>query len=113
MRKLSKNGNVDNAIKACEQITDESKRQIKITCIDRPDFAIGIYNTYEGKVLLNDECVPISQSPDHGYSTQSIQTFALKHNAVLYYDIGKEWFKLRLVINKLNKQKNCRMIYSS
>lgn len=91
---------LENAINACKKIEDLSKREIKIICIEKNNFAIGIYNTYAEPVFFSDAGLPVSDQEGHGYGTQSIQTFAQKHHAVLDYDVTEKWFKLRLIINE-------------
>lgn len=89
---------LENAINACKQIDDISKRKIKITCVDNPQFAFEITNTYTGEVQFDENNIPVSKDAEHGYGTQSILAFAEKHSAVLDYDTDEEWFKVRMVL---------------
>lgn len=89
---------LENAINACRQIDDVSKRKIKITCVDNPQFAFEIANTYTGKIQFDENNVPVSNNAEHGYGTQSILAFAEKYSAVLDYDTDEEWFKVRMII---------------
>lgn len=93
---------LENAINACKRIEDEAKREITITCVDEPAFALGVYNTYAGSVTLDSDGLPVSAEQDrgHGYGVQSIVAFARKHGALLDYDVDEKWFKMRLVLNQ-------------
>lgn len=88
---------LENAVLACGRIPDPQKREIKITCISRPELAIGIYNTYEGTVTMDEDGLPVTHDDYHGYGTQSIRLFAQKHGAVLDFDADGSWFKVRVV----------------
>lgn len=89
---------VENAINACRKIGDETKRRIRITGFDRPQFAVEVANTYADAVHLDENGVPVSRKKNHGYGTQSILAFAEKYRAFLDYDIDGEWFRVRLMM---------------
>ncbi len=88
---------LENAVNACGRISDTKRRELRITCISRPELAIGIYNTYEGTVVIDESGLPVSRDDYHGYGTQSIRLFAQKYGAVLDFDADGTWFKVRVV----------------
>lgn len=90
---------IENAIHACQKIPDFSKRKIRITCLDSPQFVLEVANTYAENVRLDESGVPISTEKNHGYGTQSILAFAEKYHALVDYDITGEWFKLRMLVS--------------
>lgn len=90
---------IENAIHACQKIPDFSKRKIRITCFDSPQFVLEVANTYAEDIRLDESGVPISTEKDHGYGTQSILAFAEKYHALVDYDMSGEWFKLRVLIS--------------
>ncbi len=92
---------LENAVNACAQIPEPDKREIKVTCVDSPAFALGIYNTYRGEIHFGEDGLPLTPEPGggHGYGVQSICAFARKAGALLDYDADGQWFKMRLVIN--------------
>lgn len=92
---------LENAVNACGRISDPKRRELRITCISRPELAIGIYNTYEGTVVIDESGLPVSRDEYHGYGTQSIRLFAQKYGAVLDFDADGTWFKVRAVFPPL------------
>ncbi|MEY8392025.1 ATP-binding protein [Lachnospiraceae bacterium] len=90
---------IENAIHACQKISDSSKRKIRITCLDSPQFVLEVANTYAENIRLDESGVPISTEKNHGYGTQSILAFAEKYHALVDYDMNGEWFKLRVLIS--------------
>lgn len=89
---------LENAINACKQVP-EGEREVKITLVDDPAFALGVYNTHAGSIALDDG-LPVSRDAGHGYGVQSIQAIARKHGALLDYDVDEKWVKMRLVLGK-------------
>ena len=89
---------IENAINACRKIEDKGNRKIKITCVNTPQFALEIANTYTDPIAFDESGVPISKKKDHGYGTMSILAFVERHNAILDYDTSDGWFKLRMML---------------
>ena len=57
-------------------------------------------NSFDGKISLDEQGVPVNEEKDHGIGTRSIRAFCEKHNALMDYKIEDGIFALRIVIQK-------------
>lgn len=89
---------IENAIHACENMPEKSKRHIKIVCICHPKFLLEISNTYVGKIRFDSSHLPVSSNADHGYGTKSILAFCEKYHGFLEYKAENGIFRLRILI---------------
>ena len=90
---------LENAIHACEKLAPDV-RFIKCRCIEHPQFMLQFSNSFDGKISLDEQGVPVNEEKDHGIGTRSIRAFCEKHNALVDYKIEDGIFALRIVIQK-------------
>ena len=90
---------LDNAIRACAEVSEPLGRRLTITARSRTLFILEIANTFEGTVLFDENGLPTSDRPGHGVGTRSIAAFAEKSGAMLSYSVSDNWFRLRIATN--------------
>ena len=90
---------MENAIRACEKLP-ENKRVIRIRSIDSPQIMLRIGNYYEGKIVVDNNGVPVSKEAGHGIGTRSILAFCEKHNSNVDYKIEEDYFEIRIIVRK-------------
>lgn len=86
---------LENAINAVKKLPEE-KRIIRCKCISHPQLMLQIKNPFEGKLLLNEEGIPISGRKGHGIGTWSIMSYCEKYNAICDYSVQENLFLFRL-----------------
>lgn len=91
---------IENAINACHQIEDASKRKISVVCAPvGSQLFIEMINTYTGEIQFNPETgYPETQAENHGFGTQSISAFARRYGGLLKYKATDGLFSMRLVL---------------
>lgn len=87
---------IENAINACEKITDGS-RFIKVQVLSVPRLMIQISNSCPAPVELDENGVPVCKEEGHGFGTRSIVGFCEKNNALYEFKNDRGTFALRLV----------------
>lgn len=90
---------IENAINACDEISEGKKKSITLQCISKPQFIIEVTNTFYGKIWFDDEGFPIRESTKHGVGSRSIAAFIKKYDAIHDYSFIDNCFKLRILIN--------------
>lgn len=89
---------IENAIHACQLLAPE-KREIRFVFrYYEEQFLFEISNPYENEIEFDEGNYPTNTNRNHGYGTKSIQAFKDKYNALVDYDITKEYFKLRMLV---------------
>jgi signal transduction histidine kinase len=89
---------IENARSACRKLPEGEQRKIELTCVSCPHFIFEIANSYDGKIKLDGDFIPLASENGHGIGTQSIVAFAKKYHAVLDYQTDNCWFRLRMLI---------------
>lgn len=90
---------VENACNACLAMDPDKKREIRLNGgIAARQFLLEVANTYSGEIHLDGKGRPTSRQMGHGYGTQSIVSYAEKHNAQLFYKAENGWFSLRFMM---------------
>lgn len=90
---------VENAVHACCRMAEDTRKQIKVHCVSRPQMIFEVVNTYDGTVLFDGDNLPRAEDDGHGTGTQSILAFARKYNAFLSYKTEGDMFYMRMLIN--------------
>lgn len=89
---------IENAIHACEKLSDDKNRFIKIKMVSSPQLALEIINSYAGKVAFDENGLPISTETGHGLGTKSISAFVKKHDGMIEYNADDTIFRLRILV---------------
>lgn len=89
---------IENATKACMNMSGSTDKFITITCIYRTQCIIEIANSYEGAIELSKDGIPINRVKGHGIGTLSILSFVNKYGAMIDYDITDTIFRLRILL---------------
>lgn len=88
---LLSNG-LENAINACENITDRRERCIKLRVYSKNNkLCIDIRNTYHTEPVFR-KGLPVSKEPWHGYGTKSMAHIVEKHGGVYQFSVKDGWF---------------------
>jgi len=88
---------LENAIHACKQITDSSKRFIKLRAYTKNNkLCIDIRNSYQSEPTFN-QGHPVSQEEGHGYGTKSMAHIVEKHGGVYKFSVCDGWFIFQAV----------------
>ncbi len=83
---------LENAIHACENITNSSKRCIKLRIYSKNNkLCIDIRNRYQAEPIF-DQGLPISNEPGHGFGTKSMAHVVEKHGGVFEFGVKDGWF---------------------
>lgn len=90
---------LENAIAACEKLPRE-QRLLEITVLRNPCFMFQIRNSFDGNVVFDQEDIPVSPAPGHGFGTRSIVTFCKKNNAFYEFKADSTFFALRISFHK-------------
>ncbi len=97
---------LDNSINACMSQPPYSEKKIRIRVSASRQYIIEIANTYSGKIIFNENGLPVPSSKECGIGSQSISAFAEKNGAILNYDVDEKWFRLRIIASSIPK-KSC------
>ncbi len=83
---------LENAIQACENIADRSKRSITLRMYSKNNkLCIDIRNRYRIEPIFH-EGVPVSKEPGHGFGTKSMVHIVEKHDGICQFSIKDGWF---------------------
>ena len=88
---------IENAIYACNKLPEDRERIIKIKLVSSPQLAIEVTNSYTGKVVFDENGLPVSTQIGHGLGTKSINAFVEKYDGVIEYSADGTFFRLRLL----------------
>jgi len=89
---------IENARNACCEVDEGEDKIIELTCRSRPNFIFEIANSFNGKIRLDENLIPLATENGHGIGTQSIVAFANKYHGILDYQTDNHCFKLRMLI---------------
>ncbi|WP_312699643.1 ATP-binding protein [Sedimentibacter sp.] len=83
---------LENAIYASEQITDSSKRCIKLRVYSKnTKLCIDIRNSYHTEPVFHQD-MPVSEEHGHGFGTKSMAHIVEKHGGVFQFSVKDGWF---------------------
>ncbi len=83
---------LENAIHACENITDKEKRYIKLRMYSKnTKLCIDIRNSYQTEPIFH-QGIPVSNEQGHGFGTKSIAHIVEKHGGVCQFSVQDGWF---------------------
>lgn len=83
---------LENAIHACTNIVDKSKRFIKLRLYSKNNkLCMDIRNSYEIEPTFY-EGLPVSKEPGHGFGTKSMAHIIEKHGGVYQFSVKDGWF---------------------
>ncbi|HEY5587250.1 MAG TPA: ATP-binding protein [Ruminiclostridium sp.] len=89
---------IENAILACEKISDREKKKIKLSCyIKTNKIFIQIINPYDGAIEFQED-IPISNRDGHGMGTMSVVNIATKYQGIYSFEARDSIFKLSVII---------------
>ncbi|MDF3004204.1 MAG: hypothetical protein K0S22_676 [Oscillospiraceae bacterium] len=83
---------LENAIYACEEITDGSGRFIRLRVYSKNNkLCIDIRNSYQTEPSFH-QGFPVSKEPEHGFGTKSMAHIVEKHGGVFQFSVKDGWF---------------------
>lgn len=83
---------LENAIHACENIDDRSKRIIKLRIYSKNNkLCIDIRNSYQTEPIFHHG-FPVSKEQGHGFGTKSMADIVEKHGGVCQFSVKDGWF---------------------
>lgn len=83
---------LENAIQACENIDDISKRIIKLRIYSKNNkLCIDIRNSYQTEPIFHQD-LPVSKEQGHGFGTKSMAHIVEKHGGVYQFSVNDGWF---------------------
>lgn len=89
---------LENAIHACEHITDSKERCITLRMFSKnTKLCIDIRNSYDIEPIFHQE-LPISTKQGHGFGTKSMAHIIEKHGGVFHFGIEDGWFIFQATI---------------
>ena len=78
---------LENAIHACEQIADSSKRIIRLRMYSKNNkLCIDLHNSYQLEPIFH-QGLPVSQEQEHGFGTKSMAHIVEKHGGVFQFSV--------------------------
>ena len=86
----------DNAINATKKISKNRLIEFKFINTDGK-LILQMKNNYDGKIALDKNNLPTSYQENHGFGTQSINSFCKKYNLSLNYEIDNDVFILSIL----------------
>ena len=89
---------IENAIHACEKISGDKERLIKIKIVSSPQLALEVTNSYTGMIEFDEKGLPLSTEIGHGWGTKSISAFVEKYDGFIEYSADNTFFRLRLLV---------------
>ena len=87
---------IENAINACEKMSDGEDRFIDIKVLSEPSFMVQVKNSFSGKLEFDENGIPQNKSDGHGFGTRSIVAFCEKHGAFYQFMAKGNEFALYL-----------------
>ena len=89
---------LENAIHACEHITDSKERSITLRMYSKnTKLCIDIRNSYEVEPVFHQD-LPITTKQGHGFGTKSMAHIVEKHGGVFQFVIKDGWFIFQATI---------------
>jgi hypothetical protein len=83
---------LENAIHACEKITDSNRRHIKLRIYSKNNkLCIDIRNTYQTEPVFRNG-LPVSKEQGHGFGTKSMIHIVEKYGGVYQFSLKDGWF---------------------
>jgi two-component system sensor histidine kinase AgrC len=83
---------LENAINACNKITDSDKRHIHLRIYSKnTKLCIDIRNTYQVEPVFH-QGLPVSKEKGHGFGTKSMAHIIEKHGGVYQFSVKDGWF---------------------
>ncbi|MDF2654909.1 MAG: histidine kinase [Bacillota bacterium] len=83
---------LENAIHACEGITDSNQRCIKLRVYSKNNkLCIDIRNRYHAEPIF-DQGLPVSKEQGHGFGTKSMAHIVEKHGGIYQFSVQDGWF---------------------
>ena len=83
---------LENAIHACEGITDSNQRSIKLRVYSKNNkLCIDIRNRYHAEPIF-DQGLPVSKEQGHGFGTKSMAHIVEKHGGIYQFSVQDGWF---------------------
>lgn len=83
---------LENAIHACEQIPDSSKRIIRLRMYSKNNkLCIDLHNSFQVEPIFQ-QGFPVSKEQGHGFGTKSIAHIVEKHGGVFQFSVKDGWF---------------------
>lgn len=83
---------LENAIHACEKITDSNERYIKLRVYSKNNkLCIDIRNRYQTEPIFH-QGLPVSKQQGHGFGTRSMAHIVEKHSGVCQFLVKDGWF---------------------
>ena len=83
---------LENAMHACERITDSKKRIIRLCVYDKNNkLCIDIRNSYQSEPTFH-QGLPVSKEQGHGFGTKSMAHVVEKHGGVFRFFVKDGWF---------------------
>lgn len=82
----------ENAIQACEKITDITERIIRLRVYSKNNkLCIDIRNSYQVEPIFH-QGLPVSKEHGHGFGTKSMSHIVEKHGGVFQFSVKDGWF---------------------
>ena len=83
---------LENAILACQKISDPNQRQIKLRVYSKNNkLCIDIRNRYQAEPTFR-EGIPVSQQQGHGFGTKSMVHIVEKHGGICQFAVKDGYF---------------------
>lgn len=83
---------LENAIHACEHISDSKERLIKLRIYSKNNkLCIDIRNRYQTEPIFH-QGIPVSKEQGHGFGTKSMAFIVEKHGGVCQFSVKDGWF---------------------
>ncbi|MEL7621949.1 MAG: ATP-binding protein [Clostridiales bacterium] len=83
---------LENAIHACEQIPDSSKRIIRLRMYSKNNkLCIDLHNSFQTEPIFQ-QGLPVSAEQGHGFGTKSIAHIVEKYGGVFQFAVKDGWF---------------------
>ena len=89
---------IENAIFACNKISDKEKKKINLSCrIKHDKIFIQIINPYDGDIEFRDD-IPIANTSEYGMGTMSIVNISKKYQGIYSFVARDKTFILSVII---------------
>jgi len=89
---------IENAIRACNKLDNESKRKIRVSCkFENKKLMIEICNNFEGEIRFEGD-IPISTEQNHGLGVKSIVATVKKYKGLYSFTEENGIFTMRGIL---------------
>ncbi len=89
---------LENAIYACQNITDSNKRCIKLHMFSKNNkLCIDIRNSFQTEPVFKNG-FPVSTEPGHGFGTKSMAYIVENHSGICQFSVKDGWFVFQATI---------------